>query len=148
MSATTGMGERRTISGKLSADLSSGTATRTTSQPASASRWIWFMVAGTSQVIVVVIDWTTTGAPPPIWTPPTTTGRVCARGGSAGVSAGTARISGSHSGSGTSRLNGMELFSLNGVTSRPYVWGNGEAEGGARPVRGAAKAVVQIPPIQ
>src|SRR5215510_5708936 len=109
MSATTGMGERLTISGRASADLSSGTATRTTSQPASARRWIWSIVAGTSHVMVVVMDWTTTDAPPPICTPPTLTGRVCARGGSAGVSAGTERTSGSHSGSGTSRLRGPEL---------------------------------------
>jgi hypothetical protein len=94
MSATTGTGERRTISPSASAERSSGTATRTTSQPASARRPIWASVASMSQVIVVVMDCTTTGAPPPMRTPPTSTGRVRSRGGCAGDSGGAAATSG------------------------------------------------------
>ena len=75
MSAITGSGERRTISGSASASSSFGTATRTISQPALASAAICAVVAGTSCVFVSVIDWTTTGAPPPISTPPTRTER-------------------------------------------------------------------------
>ena len=71
MSAITGSGERRTISGSAFASSSFGTATRTISQPAEASAAICAVVASTSCVFVRVIDWTTTGAPPPIATPPT-----------------------------------------------------------------------------
>ena len=71
MSAITGTGERFTIVSSATASLSRGTATRTSSQPASAMRPIWASVASTSLVSVLVIDWTTTGAPPPIGTPPT-----------------------------------------------------------------------------
>src|SRR4051794_40436723 len=73
MSAITGSGESRTISGKASASSSFGTATRTISQPALASAAIDAVVAGTSCVFVSVIDWTATGAPPPTATPPTRT---------------------------------------------------------------------------
>ncbi len=82
MSAITGSGERRTISGSASASSSFGTATRTISQPALASAAICAVVAGTSWVFVSVIDWTTTGAPPPISTPPTRTDRSLLTGGS------------------------------------------------------------------
>ena len=71
MSAITGIGESRTISGSAFASSRFGTATRTSSQPADASAAIWAVVAATSWVLVRVIDWTTTGAPPPISTPPT-----------------------------------------------------------------------------
>ncbi len=71
MSAITGSGEKRTMLGSASASSSFGTATRTISQPASASAAICAVVAGTSCVFVSVMDWTTTGAPPPIATPPT-----------------------------------------------------------------------------
>ena len=71
MSAITGIGDRRTISGSAFASSSFGTATRTISQPAEASAAICAVVASTSCVFVSVIDWTTTGAPPPIATPPT-----------------------------------------------------------------------------
>ena len=71
MSAITGIGERRTISGSASASSIFGTAQRTTSQPALASAAICAVVASTSRVGVSVIDWTTTGAPPPMRTPPT-----------------------------------------------------------------------------
>src|SRR5688572_28338590 len=79
MSATTGSGEPLTMSGSASADFSSGTATRTISQPASARRRICASVASTSHVMVMVIDCTATGAPPPIRTLPTRTGRVRSR---------------------------------------------------------------------
>ena len=46
------------------------------SAPASATLWIWSMVAGRFAVSVFVIVWTTTGAPPPIGTPPTMICRV------------------------------------------------------------------------
>src|SRR5574338_403440 len=71
MSAITGTGERRTISGSAWASSRFGTATRTISQPADASAAICAVVASTSCVFVSVIDCTTTGAPPPIGTPPT-----------------------------------------------------------------------------
>jgi len=48
----------------------SGTATRTSSQPASSSSLIWRSVAATSRVSLHVMDCTTTGAPPPTVTPP------------------------------------------------------------------------------
>ena len=68
MSAITGTGERLTIVSSAIASFSRGTATRTSSQPASTMRPIWASVASTSLVSVFVIDWTTTGAPPPIGT--------------------------------------------------------------------------------
>src|ERR687892_1149886 len=71
MSAMTGSGLRYTILRSASASSVFGTATRTTSQPAEASRAICSIVASTSQVFVRVIDCTTTGAPPPIGTFPT-----------------------------------------------------------------------------
>ena len=71
MSATTGSGERRTISGSASASGRPGTAQRTISQPAAASASIWAIVASTlARRRRVVIDCTATGAPPPILTPP------------------------------------------------------------------------------
>ena len=71
MSAITGMGESRTMSGSAAASSFLGTATRTTSQPADARAAICAVVASTSCVFVSVIDCTTTGAPPPIATLPT-----------------------------------------------------------------------------
>ena len=71
MSAMTGSGERRTMSGRAAASSFFGTATRTTSQPADASAAICAVVADTSCVFVSVIDCTTTGAPPPMRTSPT-----------------------------------------------------------------------------
>jgi hypothetical protein len=71
MSAMTGIGESRTMSGSAFASSRLGTATRTISQPADASAAICAVVASTSCVFVSVIDCTTTGAPPPIGTPPT-----------------------------------------------------------------------------
>src|SRR3954470_13868868 len=71
MSAITGRGDPATMAGNASASARPGTATRTTSHPASASRPIWPSVASTSCVSVSVIDCTTTGAPPPMGTPPT-----------------------------------------------------------------------------
>src|SRR5579871_2566106 len=71
MSAITGSGDPATMAGRASASARPGTATRTISQPASASRPIWPRVASTSAVSVVVIDCTETGAPAPIATPPT-----------------------------------------------------------------------------
>src|ERR671932_2633904 len=71
MSAITGIGDRRTSFGSVSASSVLGTATRTISQPAEASAAICAVVASTSCVFVRVIDWTATGAPPPTGTPPT-----------------------------------------------------------------------------
>src|SRR6185437_5253162 len=71
MSAMIGSGEPATITGSASASVRPGTATRASSQPASARRRIWPRVASTSFVSVRVIDWTTTGDPPPIGTSPT-----------------------------------------------------------------------------
>ena len=64
MSAITGIGERRTMSGSAFASSRFGTATRTISQPADARAAICAVVASTSCVFVSVIDWTTTGARP------------------------------------------------------------------------------------
>src|SRR4051794_27586015 len=75
MSAITGIGDSTTIVLSASTSLSRGTATRTTSAPASATVRIWSMVAWRFAVSVLVIVWTTTGAPPPIWTSPTITCR-------------------------------------------------------------------------
>jgi len=71
MSAMTGSGERRTMSGNAAASSFLGTATRTISQPADARAAICAVVAGTSCVFVNVIDCTATGAPPPMRTSPT-----------------------------------------------------------------------------
>ena len=76
MSAITGTGERSTIVFSATASRSRGTATRTSSQPASTIRPIWAIVASTSLVSVLVIDCTTTGAPPPIGTSRT---QICLR---------------------------------------------------------------------
>jgi hypothetical protein len=78
MSAMTGIGLRYTIFRSASASSVFGTATRTTSQPAEASRAICSIVASTSHVFVRVIDCTTTGAPPPIGTFPTRIWRLLA----------------------------------------------------------------------
>jgi hypothetical protein len=75
MSAMTGIGESRTMVFSASTSLSRGTATRTRSAPASATRRIWSIVALRFAVSVLVIVCTTTGAPPPTWTPPTLTCR-------------------------------------------------------------------------
>ena len=56
-----------------------GTVTRTISQPASSSRWIWATVSATSNVLVVVIDWTQIGFSPPTTWSPTPTSRVLCR---------------------------------------------------------------------
>src|SRR5215212_5367104 len=71
MSAITGIGDSTTIRSRARTSSSRGTAQRTRSPPASATAWIWRMVASKSAVSVLVIDWTATGAPPPILTPPT-----------------------------------------------------------------------------
>ncbi len=71
MSAITGIGDWATIVRRASASSSRGTAQRTMSAPASATRRIWSMVAETLAVSVLVIVCTATGAPPPIGTPPT-----------------------------------------------------------------------------
>ena len=65
MSAITGIGDCTTIVLSASMSLSRGTATRTRSAPASATRRIWSIVAARLAVSVLVIVWTTTGAPPP-----------------------------------------------------------------------------------
>jgi hypothetical protein len=61
MSAISGTGEWGTISGSAAAAFRSGTASRTISQPASASSRICFSVAAGSRVSAVAIDWTTIG---------------------------------------------------------------------------------------
>ena len=71
MSAITGIGESRTIVLSASTSCSRGTATRTMSAPASATRRIWSIVGPRFAVSVLVIVWTATGAPPPMGTPPT-----------------------------------------------------------------------------
>jgi hypothetical protein len=71
MSAMTGIGDSRTIVFSASASCSRGTAQRTRSAPASATRRIWSIVAWTLAVSVLVIVCTATGAPPPTRTPPT-----------------------------------------------------------------------------
>ena len=67
----TGIGESLTIVFRASTSFSRGTATRTMSAPASATRRIWSIVAVRSAVSVLVMVCTATGAPPPIGTPPT-----------------------------------------------------------------------------
>ena len=71
MSAITGIGDSATIVRSASTSSSRGTATRTMSAPASATRRIWSIVACRLAVSVFVIVWTATGAPPPTGTPPT-----------------------------------------------------------------------------
>src|SRR4051794_2624762 len=71
MSAITGIGDSATIVRSAATSCSRGTATRTMSAPASATRRIWSIVACTLAVSVFVIVCTATGAPPPIGTPPT-----------------------------------------------------------------------------
>ena len=68
MSAITGIGDSPTIVFSASTSTSRGTATRTRSEPASATSRICSMVASTFAVSVLVIVCTTTGAPPPIGT--------------------------------------------------------------------------------
>src|SRR3954471_12170906 len=68
MSAITGIGDSATIVLSASTSFSRGTATRTRSEPASATWRIWSIVALRFAVSVWVIVWTTTGAPPPIGT--------------------------------------------------------------------------------
>src|SRR3954469_11065374 len=64
MSAITGIGDSTTIVLSASMSFSRGTATRTMSAPASATRRIWSIVACRLAVSVLVMVWTTTGAPP------------------------------------------------------------------------------------
>ncbi len=66
-----GIGDSLTIVLSASTSSSRGTAQRTMSAPASATRRIWAIVACRSAVSVLVIVCTATGAPPPIGTPPT-----------------------------------------------------------------------------
>ena len=63
----------RTISGTAAAAASVLTVTRTSCDPACASRATWIAVASASAVSVLVIDWTTTGCAEPTSTPPTST---------------------------------------------------------------------------
>src|SRR6476661_9443197 len=63
----------RTISGTAAAASSVFTVTRTSCEPAWASRATWIAVASGSAVSVFVIDWTTIGWALPTITPPTST---------------------------------------------------------------------------
>src|SRR5580765_816565 len=63
----------RTISGTAAAASSVLTVTRTSCDPAWASRATWIAVASASAVSVFVIDWTTIGWALPTSTPPTST---------------------------------------------------------------------------
>src|SRR3954453_5914144 len=63
----------RTISGTAAAAASVLTVTRTSCDPAWASRATWIAVPSASAVSVLVIDWTTTGCADPTRTPPTST---------------------------------------------------------------------------
>jgi hypothetical protein len=81
MSAMTGIGDSPTIVLSASTSRSRGTATRTMSAPASATRRIWSMVADRLAVSVLVMVWTATGAPPPTGTEPTLIWRSEAIGG-------------------------------------------------------------------
>src|SRR5580704_4919971 len=76
MSATTGIGDSRTISCSAAAASRVSQVTRMTSAPAFAARWIWAMVAAASSVWVLVIVCTAIGAAPPMTTVPTRTGTV------------------------------------------------------------------------
>src|SRR5215218_1921884 len=71
----------RTISGTAAAASSVLTVTRTSWDPAWASRATWIAVASASAVSVLVIDWTTTGWAEPTRTPPTSTETVGRRAG-------------------------------------------------------------------
>src|SRR2546423_480097 len=62
-----------TISGTAAAAASLLTVTRTSSEPAWASRATWIAVASASAVSVFVIDWTTIGWSEPTLTPATST---------------------------------------------------------------------------
>src|SRR3954468_436786 len=66
----------RIISGTAAAACSVFTVTRTSCEPAWASRAVWIAVASASAVSVFVIDWTTTGWAEPTRTPPTSTDTV------------------------------------------------------------------------
>ena len=66
----------RTISGTAAAASSVLTVTRTSCEPAWASRATWIAVESGSAVSVLVIDWTTTGWADPTSTPPTSTETV------------------------------------------------------------------------
>ena len=66
----------RIISGTAAAAASVFTVTRTSCEPAWASRATWIAVASASAVSVLVIDWTTTGWAEPTMTPPTSTETV------------------------------------------------------------------------
>src|ERR671916_2279473 len=85
MSAITGIGDCTTIALSASTSWSRGAATRTMSAPASATLWIWSIVADRLAVSVFVIDCTETGAPPPTGTPPTMICREWRRGASWGA---------------------------------------------------------------
>src|SRR6187551_2766083 len=65
-----------TISGTAAAASSVLTVTRTSCDPAWASRATWIAVESGSAVSVLVIDWTTTGCADPTRTPPTSTETV------------------------------------------------------------------------
>src|SRR5881396_3658947 len=69
------------ISGTAAAAASVLTVTRTSCDPAWASRATWIAVPSASAVSVLVIDWTTTGWAEPTRTPPTSTLTVGRRGG-------------------------------------------------------------------
>ena len=75
----------RTISGTAAAASSVLTVTRTSCEPAWASRATWIAVPSASAVSVLVIDWTTTGWALPTSTPPTSTLTVGRRRGRSGV---------------------------------------------------------------
>ena len=64
------------IAGTAAAASSVLTVTRTSCEPAWASRATWIAVASASAVSVLVIDWTTTGWAEPTSTPPTSTETV------------------------------------------------------------------------
>ena len=66
-----GIGDFSTMTFSASTSFSRGTATRTMSAPASATRRTWSSVACRFAVSVLVIVCTATGAPPPMGTPPT-----------------------------------------------------------------------------
>src|SRR5690606_37055847 len=94
MSAITGIGDLRAISGRAAASSADGTATRTIWQPAAVSSAICCKVALTSAVGVVVMDCTEMGASPPTGTSPTINCRLCRRlasggGGTAGIPSAT-----------------------------------------------------------
>src|SRR6476661_2689530 len=69
----------RIISGTAAAASSVLTVTRTSSDPAWASRATWMAVASASAVSVLVMDWTTIGWALPTRTPPTSTVTVSRR---------------------------------------------------------------------